>query len=55
MSQPPVTMDELKTALQKAISVYQYASMTRYEREACEADMKYAEEIADRAGIDLDA
>ena len=49
MSQPPVTMDELKTALQKAISVYQYASMTRYEREAC------AEEIADRAGIDLDA
>lgn len=36
MSQPPVTMDELKTALQAD-------------------DMKYAEEIADRAGIDLDA
>ena len=55
MRRPPVTMDELKTALQKAISVYQYASMTRFEREACEDDMKYAEAIADRAGIGLDA
>jgi len=54
MSKQPATLEELKTALQKAISVYQYASMTRYEREACADDMKYAEAVAERAGINLD-
>ena len=45
---------ELTDALEKAISVYQYASMTSWERECCEEDMKFAEDVFKRTGRELE-
>jgi hypothetical protein len=42
------TRQELITALKRAISVYDYASMTLYEREVTKDDRDYAETILAR-------
>ncbi len=44
-----VNYQQLKRALKRAIDVYQYASMTRYEREVTESDRAYAERILAKA------
>lgn len=46
---PDAVIARLALALQKAVGVYQYASMTAWEREACADDMKFAEHVLDRS------
>lgn len=47
------TYEELIKALGFAIDVYQYASMTSWERECYEEEMKFAEEIYNRVPKEL--
>lgn len=41
------TIALLFEALERSIATYEYASMTPYERDACQEDMRFSEKVRD--------